>query len=223
MLITFNLIALFIKTRHVLKTSQLSLRKGSWTQGLQNIFQSGKQILLHRQSSDCTPLCGAASHGSPRDNSFYLNTLLFRWGIELHHSPLSILSCQWVVPIHALNYHSLIIFSCIVAHCELIPCYRCWHQLFLPLASGFLKHCSDIQQQYPQFWSSFFCLPISGILAKTAGTLSSSKTKTPWQCVGYIANVIYYISGLENSPGGGKTTLDFMVRVFTGDKGLLDH
>ena len=55
MLITFNLIALFIKTRHVLKTSQLSLTKGPWTQGLQNIFQSDKQVLLHRQSSDCTP------------------------------------------------------------------------------------------------------------------------------------------------------------------------
>ena len=53
-LITFNLIALFIKTRHVLKTSQLNLTKGPWTQGLQNIFQYDKQV-LHRQSSDCTP------------------------------------------------------------------------------------------------------------------------------------------------------------------------
>ena len=55
MLITFNLIALFIKTRHVLKTSQSNLTKGPWTQGLQNIFQYDKQVLLHRQSSDCTP------------------------------------------------------------------------------------------------------------------------------------------------------------------------
>ena len=53
-LITFNLIALFIKTRHVLKTSQSNLTKGPWTQGLQNIFQYDKQVLLHRQSSDCT-------------------------------------------------------------------------------------------------------------------------------------------------------------------------
>ena len=54
-LITVNLIGLFIKTRHVLKTSQLSLTKVPWTQGLQNIFQSDKEVLLHRQSSDCTP------------------------------------------------------------------------------------------------------------------------------------------------------------------------
>ena len=54
-LITFNLIALFIKTRHVLKTSQSNLTKGPWTQGLQNIFPYDKQVLLHRQSSDCTP------------------------------------------------------------------------------------------------------------------------------------------------------------------------
>ena len=39
----------------------------------------------------------------------------------------------------------------------------------------------------------FFCLPIFGVLAKTAGTLSSSETKTHWQCVGYVANVFYYI------------------------------
>ena len=39
----------------------------------------------------------------------------------------------------------------------------------------------------------FFCLPIFGILAKTAGTRSSSETKTHWQCVRYIANVFYYI------------------------------
>ena len=44
--------------------------------------------------------------------------------------------------------------------------------------------------QWPSF---FFCLPIFGILAKTAGTLSSSDTKTHWQCVGYIANVFCYI------------------------------
>ena len=30
---------------------------------------------------------------------------------------------------------------------------------------------------------------------------------------------LLYISGLENSPGGGKTNFDFMVRIFTGDKG----
>ena len=39
----------------------------------------------------------------------------------------------------------------------------------------------------------FFCLPIFGVLAKTAGTLSSSETKTHWQCVGYVPNVFYYI------------------------------
>ena len=30
---------------------------------------------------------------------------------------------------------------------------------------------------------------------------------------------LLYISGLENSPGGGEITFDFMVRIFTGDKG----
>ena len=34
---------------------------------------------------------------------------------------------------------------------------------------------------------------------------------------------LLYISGLENSPGGGETAFDFMVRMFTGDKDLLDH
>ena len=28
-----------------------------------------------------------------------------------------------------------------------------------------------------------------------------------------------YISDLKNSPGGGETTFDFMVRMFTVDKG----
>ena len=135
---------------------------------------------------------GAASHSSPWDNSFYFNTWVFRLGIELHHSPLSTLSCQWVW-IHALNSHSLIVLPCVVAHWQLIPSYHCWDKLFLPLASGFLEHCSDIQQQYPQFWSFFFCLRIFGVLAKTAGTLSFSETKTHWQCVGYVANVFYYI------------------------------
>ena len=51
---TLNLTALFIKTRRVLKTSQLNLTKSPWTQGLQNIFQYDKQVLFHRQSSDCT-------------------------------------------------------------------------------------------------------------------------------------------------------------------------
>ena len=36
-------VALFIK-KDVLKTSQLNLTKGSWTQGLQNILQSDKQV-----------------------------------------------------------------------------------------------------------------------------------------------------------------------------------
>ena len=125
MLITFNLIALFIKTRHVLKTSQLSLTKGPWIHGLQNIFQSDKQVLLHRQSSDCTPLWCS-----------------FTW-LPSHYSLLSTISCQWVIPVHALNSHSLIALPCVVAHCELIPSYHCWHQLFLPLASGFLKHSSS--------------------------------------------------------------------------------
>ena len=136
---------------------------------------------------------GAASNGTPLDDSFYINTWLFWWGFELHHPPLSTLSCQWAVPIHALNSHSLIVLPCIVAQCELISSYCCWHQLFLPLASGFLKHCSDIKQQYPKSWNFFFCLPISGVFAKTTGTLSSSETKTHCQCVGYVTIVFCYI------------------------------
>ena len=44
-----------------------------------------------------------------------------------------------------------------------------------------------------QWPSLYFCPPIFGILAKTAGTLSSSETKTHWQCVGYVTNIFCYI------------------------------
>ena len=141
--------------------------------------------------------------------------MAFWWGIELHHFPVSTLSCQWVVPIHVLNSRSLIVLPCVVAHCELIPSYRCWHQLSLPLTSGFLKHWSYIQQQYPQFWNLFFCLPIFGFLAKASLTLWQNSLAMCWI---HCQRFLLYISGLENSPGGGETTFDVIVRIFRGDK-----
>ena len=124
MLITFNLIDLFFKTIHVFKSKSIKFDKWPLNAGITKCFLIDKQVFLTCKVQSAFPR-GAASHGSPWDNSFYLNTWIFWWGIELHHSPLSTLSCQWSVPIHALNSHSLILLPYVVAHYELIPSYRC--------------------------------------------------------------------------------------------------
>ena len=38
-------------------------------------------------------------------------------------------------------------------------------------------------------------------------------------CWMHCQRFLQYISGLENSPGGGETIFDFRVRMFTGSNG----
>ena len=130
MLITFNLIDLFFKTIHVFKSKSIKFDKWPLNAGITKCFLIDKQVFLTCKVQSAFPR-GAASHGSPWDNSFYLNTWLFLLGNWTSSLPSITLSCQWVVPIHVLNSCSLSVLPCIVVHCELIP-YCCWNQLFLP-------------------------------------------------------------------------------------------
>ena len=58
-----------------------------------------------------------------------------------------------------------------------------------------------------------------GVLVENAGILSSSETKTHWQCIGYVANVFYNMYQAFKILSGGDANFDFMVSMFTGDKG----
>ena len=54
---SFNLIALFFKTRHVFKNKSIKFDKGSLNTGITKYFSiwQTSSPCLHRQSSDCTP------------------------------------------------------------------------------------------------------------------------------------------------------------------------
>ena len=100
-LITFNSIDLFFKTRHVFKNKSIKFDKGSFEhRGITKYF-SIWQTSLPSQAKFSVHSLMVQLHMGPLEitNFITVYTWLFWLGIELHYSQVSRLSCHGVIPI----------------------------------------------------------------------------------------------------------------------------
>ena len=124
---------------------------------------------------------GAATHGSPQDNSVILRCSHFfgvpRRGVEL---PLALTAAQFSsLVVQGLYKLHLICFDQLSNEHFLHFHYRLWmFQQFSPLAIYFeLNHYLSIGQCH-RFQNFAFCLAISSFLGVTVENLSSNVTRT---------------------------------------------
>ena len=71
----------------------------------------------------------------------------------------------------------------------------------------------------PNFEVSSFALTFLAFLQTLQYSFFQQDQNSLAMCQTLRQCFLLYISGLVNSPGGGETTFDFMVRIFMGDKG----